>query len=97
MGTMLGFEGEAVGDLAEEHLGNAHPVGTVGRAEQRLQLVPPRELGDALVHPLRRPLEDAVRDVPVQEGEPLEEEATRRLDAFAVGTPMVEAVLGITS
>ena len=94
---VLGLEGETVGDLAQEHLGNADPVGAVGAGEQRLQLVPAHKPGDTLVHPLGRSFEDAVRDVAVQEGEPLEEEPARRLHAFAVRSPMLEAVLGVTS
>ena len=96
MRPVLGLESETVGNLSQEHLGNADPVCAVGAGEQRLQLVPAHEPGDALVHPLGRPLEDAVRDVAVQEGEPLQEEPPRRLDAFAVRTPMVKAVLGVT-
>ena len=53
---VLGLEGETVGDLAQEHLGNADPVGAVGAGEQRLQIVPAHKPGDALVHPLGRPL-----------------------------------------
>ena len=82
VGLVFGQELEVVGRGAEQEPREANPVGGVGRAEQRLQVVAAAVRRRPQVDLLRRPLQQPHRHVAVRERLPLEQEAPRSLHAL---------------
>ena len=84
IGFVLGNKGEFGWYLAEQHLGDGDPVFARGRGHESFEIVAAKVTRRPFVDSLWESLEQSHRNVSMQKGEPLEQEATRLLHALGV-------------